>query len=201
MTDWLTHLLIPSDKHNSRTPRARDLISSLTNIASSQDVPFHQLQQLQCLHHGATFVPLWSPILSSQPRKVTICGRNKMASVRDIKIDEALLILCLAYYIMKRARHCWNWGIMVFTYWDMGRAFHEHILHIFPNGWMDCRDAYSCCSLLIFLCNGQNIAEYEAYWLIGVPIIDPRGARQPFFLLERYVQINYYAFKQVNKQA
>ena len=27
--------------------------------------------------------------------------------------------------------------------------------------------------MLILLCNGQNIAEYEAYWLIGVPIINP----------------------------
>ena len=35
-----------------------------------------QLQQLQCLHHGATFLPLWSSILSSQLRKVTICGRH-----------------------------------------------------------------------------------------------------------------------------
>jgi len=27
--------------------------------------------------------------------------------------------------------------------------------------------------ILFMLCNGQNIAEYEAYWLIGVPIINP----------------------------
>ena len=27
--------------------------------------------------------------------------------------------------------------------------------------------------LLILLCNGQNIAKYEAYWLIGVPKINP----------------------------
>ena len=38
--------------------------------------------------------------------------------------------------------------------------------------------------------NGQNIAEYEAYWLVGVPIINPWGACQPFFLLMRYAQIN-----------
>ena len=31
-------------------------------------------------------------------------------------------------------------------------------------------------SLLILLCNRQNIAEYEAYWLMGVPIINPWGA-------------------------
>jgi len=57
-TDLLTNLLMPSDKHNSRTAWARDLFSSVINVALSQDVPFHQLQLLQCLHHGATFVPL-----------------------------------------------------------------------------------------------------------------------------------------------
>ena len=31
LTDLLTYLLMPSDKHNSRTARARDLISSLIN--------------------------------------------------------------------------------------------------------------------------------------------------------------------------
>ena len=151
---------MPSDKHNSRTARARDLIS-LINVASSRDVPFHQPQLLQCLHQGATFVldllfnlaivgravlPYWStntqqstkqntsshtntqtiqhrklttitkktnyylypfdlPYFSSQPRKVMMCGRHVMASVRD-KIAEALLVLCLAYYVMKRVRHC-----------------------------------------------------------------------------------------------
>jgi len=130
---------MPSDKHNSRTARATDLISSLINVALSGDVPFHQLQLLQCLHQGATFVP---PFFSSQPRKVTICGRHVMASVRDIKIAEELLGLCLAYYVMKWVWHCWNWSIITFTYWDMGHAFHEYILCIFRNGWIDCRDAF-----------------------------------------------------------
>jgi len=170
---------MPSDKHNSKTARARDLIFSLINVASCRDVPFHQPQELQCLHHGAIFVPLWSPILSSQPRKVTICGRQIMTSVWDIKIAEALLTLCLAYYVMKRARHSWNWGIMAFTYYrDMRHTFHEHILHIFRNGWMDRRDAFHAVLCLY----GQNIAEYEAYWLMGVPIFNPWGAHQPFFL-------------------
>jgi len=31
--------------------------------------------------------------------------------------------------------------------------------------------------LPILLCNGQNIAEYEAYWLMGFPIINLWGAR------------------------
>ena len=57
--------------------RARDLISSLINVALSRDVPFHQPQQLQCLHHGATFVPLCASILSSQPR---ICDDLQLTS-------------------------------------------------------------------------------------------------------------------------
>ena len=99
---------------------------------------FHQPQQLKCLHQGATFVPLCVPILSSQPCKVTIYSRHAIASVRDIKIAEALLILCLAYYTMKRVRCCWNWGVRAFRYRDMGGVFHEHILCIFHYGLQRC---------------------------------------------------------------
>ena len=97
--DWLAYLLMPSDKHNSRMARVTDLISSLINVASSRDVSFHQPQLLQCLHQGATFVPLWSPILFFQPRKVMICGRHVMASVRDVNFAKAPFVLCLAYYV------------------------------------------------------------------------------------------------------
>jgi len=51
---------------------------------------------------------------------------------------------------------------MAFTHRGMGRVFHEYIIRIFRNGWMDCRDAFFA----------QDIAEYEAYWLMGVPIIN-----------------------------
>ena len=71
----LTYLLMSSDKHNSRTARARDLIYSLINVAWSQDVPFHQPQQLQCLHYGTYGTTyLCAPVLSLQSHKVTICG-------------------------------------------------------------------------------------------------------------------------------
>ena len=92
---------MPSGKHNLSTARATDLISSLISVTSSQDEPFHQPQQLQCLHHGATFVPLCAPILFFQPCIGKICGRRVMASVQDIKITETLLILFLAYKVMK----------------------------------------------------------------------------------------------------
>jgi len=130
---------MPSDKHNLRMARGRDLISSLINVASSREVPFHQPQQLQCLHHGATFVPLWSPILSSQPHKVTICGRHVMASVRDKDPWGTFHTMpCLLSYEkslkLLKSRH---YGFHV-----MGREFHEYILRIFRNGWMDCRDVF-----------------------------------------------------------
>ena len=35
--------------------------------------------------------------ITVQPRKVTICSRHVMASVQDVNIAEALLILCLIY--------------------------------------------------------------------------------------------------------
>jgi len=62
---------------------------------------------------------------------------------------------------------------MAFTYRDMGHTFHEyilHILHILHNGWMDCRDTFHAALCL-------NIPEYEAYWLMGFPIINFWGAR------------------------
>ena len=40
LTDWLTCLLIPSEKHNSIMAIATALIFSLFNVASSCDVPF-----------------------------------------------------------------------------------------------------------------------------------------------------------------
>ena len=61
---------------------------------------------------------------------------------------------------------------MAFTYGDMRRTFYECILRIFFNGWMDCGDAFHACSLLVLLCNGQNVDDYEACWLVGIPIIN-----------------------------
>jgi len=153
---------MPSDKHNSKMAWARYLIFSLINVASSRDMlfHFHQLQQLQCLHHGATFVPLCTPILSSWSCKVTICWRHMMASVRDIKIAEALLILCLAYYV-------WN----KFDIAEIEALWLSHVkiwgarfMSIFSVFSVMARWIAEMRSLLILLCNEQNIAEYEAYW-------------------------------------
>ena len=125
-------------------------------------------------------LPLYSfnlPYFSSQLCKVRICGRHVMASVRDVKIAEALVVLCLAYYVMKQVLHCWNWGVMAFTYRDMGHAFHRCILRIFYNGWMDCRGTFHAVLSLYLLYNRQNTAEYEVYWLMGFTIIKLWGTR------------------------
>jgi len=85
-------------------------------------------------------------------------------------------------------QNCWNWGIMVFRYQDMGHTFHEHILRTFCYGWMDCKDGFLC--LYCCVTNGQNIADYKVYWLIGAPIINPWNTHQPFFLLKWHARIN-----------
>jgi len=55
---------MPSDKCNLIMAKALGFISSLFNVTSSGDEPFHQLQQLQCLHHGSTEAYLCSPLSS-----------------------------------------------------------------------------------------------------------------------------------------
>jgi len=75
---------MPSDKRNSIMAIAKGLISSLFNATLSGDVPFRQLQQLQCLHHGSTKAHLCSPLYSipfSTTALVTICGTRVMALV------------------------------------------------------------------------------------------------------------------------
>ena len=121
-------------------------------------------------------LPLYSfdlPFFSSQPRKVTNCRRHEMASVQDIKINKALFMLCLAYYVMKWVRHCRNWDAMAFIYQDMGHAFHEYILWIFwMAGWIS---EMLFMLLFAYIVTGQNIAEYEANWLMSFPTINLKG--------------------------
>ena len=58
---------MPSAKCNFAMKRAMDLMSSLLNVASSQDVPFgkmpfHQLQYLQYMYHGLTCSSFCVPV-------------------------------------------------------------------------------------------------------------------------------------------
>jgi len=55
---------MPSDKRILITANAMGLILALYDDALSQNVPFCQPQQLQCLHHGSTKAHLCSPLLS-----------------------------------------------------------------------------------------------------------------------------------------
>jgi len=55
--------------------------------------------------------------------------------------------------------------------------------------------------MLILLCNGQNIAEYEAYWLMGFPIINHQGTHSPFIFAYAIISIVILlCFQKVNKQ-
>jgi len=80
---------------------------------------------------------------------------------------------------------------MAFMYRDMHGECVSRVLSPYFLKWLDgFQRCFSCCSLLTLLFNGQNIAKCEAYWLMGVPIINPWGTHQTFFLVQRYVQIN-----------
>jgi len=75
---------MPSDKRKSITTMAMVLIFVLYNVASSQDVPFHQPQQLQRLHHGSTKAHLCSPLCSIPFSTAAICGTCIMASAQNL---------------------------------------------------------------------------------------------------------------------
>jgi len=60
---------------------------------------------------------------------------------------------------------------MAFTYRDMGHAFHDVFSVI--AGWI--AEMLFMLFFFILLYNGQNIAEYKAYLLMGFPIIDLWG--------------------------
>ena len=93
--------------------------------------------------------PFDLPFFSSEPRKVMICGKHGVASVQDIKIDEALLVLCPAYYVKFDIAELRCYGFHV-----LRRFTSIRILRIFCNGWMDCRDAFHavlclyCCATI-----------------------------------------------------
>jgi len=109
--------------------------------------------------------------------QVMICGRHIMALVRDIKIADALLILCLLAMLLNEfdiaeIEALWLscievWGARftsIFSVFSvMARWIAEMLFMLFL--------AYISVEF------GQKIAEYEVYWLMGVPIINPWGVR------------------------
>ena len=60
------------------------LIFAPFNVASSQDVPFHQPHQLQRLHNGSTKAYFSSPLCSAIPFSTTRFAVRNMTSVRDL---------------------------------------------------------------------------------------------------------------------
>ena len=66
---WVTHSLpywcLQTSVYNLIITITKASISSLFNVASSGDMPFHQPQQLQCLHHGSTKAHFFSFVLLS----------------------------------------------------------------------------------------------------------------------------------------
>ena len=113
---------MPSDKHKSRMVRARDLISSLINVTSSRDVPFHHRSSYSVsLHHGATFEPLCAPILSSQP----CTGDDSQLARNGFSARHKYCSDTFHSYNVKRVgNYCWNRGVMAFMHCDMGCALH-----------------------------------------------------------------------------
>jgi len=119
--------------------------------------------------------PFDLPYFSSQPRKVTICGRHVMASVRDKDCwGTSRAMPCLLFYetslTLLKLRH---YDFHVSRY---GTRVSQVYSPYFPQ-WLDAlQRRFSCCSLLILLDNRQNITDYEVYWLMGFPMINLWGA-------------------------
>ena len=131
----------------------------------------------------ASWCYLWTPLCPhsffTTAYIVIICGRRVMASVQDIKIAETLLMLIMLwneFNTLKLSFHVSNFTIEFSIFSVKAGWIAEMLFMLF----------FAC----MLLCNRWNIAEYEAYWLMEIPITNPRGTCWPFLLLKWYVQIN-----------
>ena len=73
-----------SCKRNSKMAKAMDLIFSLFDYASSQDVPFGIPQYVQCMHHGLTFVLLCVPFLFADSPRCPFAVARCMVSLQYV---------------------------------------------------------------------------------------------------------------------
>jgi len=83
------------------------------------------LQQLQCLHYGATFVLLYASILFVTTLQVTNHRKRAMALVQDIMlklISKALLTLFFALNVINKLKRA---EIKAFMYQGMGHTIHK----------------------------------------------------------------------------
>ena len=97
-------------------------------------MPFHQLQQLQCLHHGATFAPLCATCLA--PWRLTV------AYVLLAKIEGGYLIALESKYhlscLTKLRKHHRSYlresgensGVLIKEQKMEAKAFAELLVHI-----------------------------------------------------------------------
>ena len=151
------------------------LISSLLNVASSQDVPFHQPLQLQCSHHGSTKAYLCSPlflILSPLPHRWQFAVAPLHGSVEDLVIAliaEVLnsLLFCLKHSVkcqttLKTKHSC----PFAFSLWLINPRVHAITseFSIFP---YSCKERYFSCSPLSVQQGEhtqiQNLLAYEIF--------------------------------------
>jgi len=163
---------MPSDKHNSRTARARDLISSqstllcpglclFTNCSSYSAcimvLPLYPFDLPFCLHNRARwrFAVDTQWFQSKTYRSLRYSSHYALLTMLwnqfDIAEIGALWLSCIEI-----------WGVRFTSIFSVFSVMAEWIAEIL-----------FVLFLLILLCNGQNIAEYEAYQLMGAPIINP----------------------------
>jgi len=86
--------------------KATGLISSLLNVASARDVPFCQLQPLQCLHHGSIKAHLFllcAPFLSLLPKFAALTLWLQCETWESVELAGALLMLFIAWKLPKMA--------------------------------------------------------------------------------------------------
>ena len=107
LTIWLIIWLMPSDKHNSITAKGMGLISSLFNVTLSRDVPFYQLLQFPCSHHGSTKAYLCSPLfLSPLLHRWQIAVAPLYGFVEDLVTAVIAEVFNLLYFCLKRSVKC-----------------------------------------------------------------------------------------------
>ena len=128
---------------------------------------FTNHSSLQCLHHGATYEPLCAPTLSSQ----TVYRWLFAVSVEWLQCESQILqrqfsqLLCykMSSTLLK------SWWLSRFKIWGTYFMSESSVFPIMVV-WIE-----RCFSVLMVLYNGQNIAAYEAYWLMGFPLINHLG--------------------------
>ena len=143
------------------------LISSLINFASSWDVPFCQLQQLQHLHHGSikAYVPLF-PFLSPLPRRWRFAVHALWLQCEtwvSAVLAGALLTLFFTWNVTQSVQSSWKQSLVIHGDWATHPLFwlitgaysDDQTFCIFRNGWIDCRDVFHAV-LYLYHCVKNN---------------------------------------------